>query len=247
MDVRGLLLQACERGQISQAELARRAGIAPTSLSAWATGRVSPTIASLDRVLAAAGLQVRTSLEPLLADLDKRVDEVLAGTATVELERLTSLAEHLDAEQGWGIELPDGSFGRARGPVSWAFDGATALALHGLAFPQDVPGVCVLFDDAGRSWLTKGFVIAPGQGRISFWDASFEQARDHLRGLSAGRYGMHLVRLVEQMPPSVRLQQEGTASVFPVLAVDAVAGAHPALAEVLDRLRVRSGAARRTG
>lgn len=247
MDVRALLLEACERAQVSQAELARRAGTSPQVISAWVRGRVSPSVASLDRVLAAAGLQVRASLEPLLADLDARVDEVLAGTASVDLRALTSLVEHLAAGQRWGIELEDGSFGRAEGPVTWAFDGATALALHGLAFPQDVPRICLLFDDAGRSWLTKGFVIAPGAGRLSFWDASFAQARDHLRGLSAGRYGMHLIRLVDQMPPSVRLQPAGSESLLPVLAVDAVAAAHPALAEVLDRLRFRSGSARRTG
>jgi len=239
MDVQALLQEACERAQVSQAELARRAGTSPTALSAWVRGRVSPTVSSLTRVLAAADLQVRATLEPLLADLDARVDEVLAGHVVLDLPQLGSLAAHAGVEQSWSVELPDGSFGRAQGTVTWAFDGATALALHGLAFPQDVRAICLLLDDAARCWLSRGFVIAPGHDRLSYWDATFEQARDHLRGLSAGRYGMHLIRLVEEMPAVVRLQPPGTDEVFPVLAVDAVGRAHPALGEVLARLRTR--------
>lgn len=247
MDVRPLLLEACERAQVSQAELARRAGTSPTALSAWMRGRVSPTVSSLARVLAAAGLQVRASLEPLLADLDVRVDAVLAGTVALDLGALTSLAERAETEQRWGVELPDGSLGRAEGLLTWAFDGATALGLHGLAFPQDVPAICLVFDDAARSWLTKGFVIGLGHDRLSYWDATLDQARDHLRDLSTGRYGMHLIRLVEELPAAVRLQPHGAERAFPVLAVDAVESAHPALAEVLARLRHRARAARRTG
>ncbi|HTL24371.1 MAG TPA: helix-turn-helix transcriptional regulator [Mycobacteriales bacterium] len=239
MDMRALLQEACGRARISKADLARRAGTDPSLLSAWATGRVSPTVASLARVLAAVDLQLRPSLEPLLADLDARVDEVLGGHVVLDLPQLGSLAAHAGVEQSWSVELPDGSFGRAQGTVTWAFDGATALALQGLAFPQDVRAICLLLDDAARCWLSRGFVIAPGHDRLSFWDATFEQARDHLRGLSAGRYGMHLIRLVEEMPAVVRLQPPGTDEVFPVLAVDAVGHAHPALGEVLARLRTR--------
>lgn len=238
MDVRALLLEACERAQVSQADLARRAGTSRGAVSAWVRGRVSPSVASLDRALAAVGLQVRATLEPLLADVDARVDEVLSGTVDLDVGALDSFAEKAAVHLRWAVELPDGSVGSAEGRVTWAFDGSTALALHGLAFPQNVLEMCLLFDDAARSWLTKGFVMAPGHDRLSYWDASFVEARHHLKGMSAGRYGMHRIRLVEQLPSVVRLQP-GTGSAYPVLTVDAVEAGHPALAEVLVRLRER--------
>jgi len=186
-------------------------------------------------------------LEPLLAELDGRVDAVLTGAVTIDLRAVQSLAEHATKEQRWGVELPDGSLGTETGPLTWAFDGATALAMHGLAFPQDVPTICVLLDDAGRSFLTKGFVLGAGHGRISFWSEPFAQVREHLRGLSVGRYGMHVIRVVEAMPSTVRLQPLGAEQPYPVLPVAEVEAAHPALAEVLVRLRDRQRASRRTG
>ncbi|HUR13565.1 MAG TPA: helix-turn-helix transcriptional regulator [Mycobacteriales bacterium] len=239
MDVRELLVEACERAQVSQGELARRAGTSPSVVSAWACGRMSPSVSSLTRVLAAAGLQVRAALEPLLADLDARVDEVLAGTCVVDHAALAAVVSKAGAEQRWGVESEDGTVGHDTGVITWAFDGATALALHGLAFPQDVPAICVLFDGAAQSWLTKGMVLSTTRGRVSFWDATFEEARENLRDISVGRYGMLLIRLVERMPPVVLLRGDRVEQTLPTLPVDAVEAAHPALAEVLCRMRTR--------
>lgn len=239
MDVRALLLEACERAGTSQAELARRSGTTPAVVSSWMAGRMSPRLASLTKVFAAVGLQVRASLEPLLADLDERVDAVLQRTVQLDLTSLASVAEKAAGEQRWSVELPDGTFERATGPLTWAFDGATALAMHGMAFPQDLTSICLLHDDAGRAWLSRGMVIGAGLGRISYWDATFEEARHHLQGIAVGAHGMLRIRLVERLPQPVLLQPAGTSTVVPVLTVDDVAAAHPALDEVLRRLRER--------
>lgn len=242
MDVRALILEACDRALISQAELARRAGSSPSALSAWLTGRVSPTVASLTRVLAAADLQVRVTLEPLLADLDARVDEVLAAVPVVDVQALEAFLAKVPVEHRWPVEGEDGSLTYLTGPISWAFDGTTALALHGLAFSQDALSICMAWDDATRSWLTKGLMTSTVESRQSFWGMDLELAERYLgAGPLVGALGMFSIRPVEQLPTVVRVQPADGARSLPVVSLDAVEAAHPALGEVLARLRSRRG------
>lgn len=84
MDVAKLLLEARDVAGITQVDLAARAGISKTALCRYERSTASPTVAVLDGLLAAAGLQVRVSLEPLLADVDLRLDEMLASSADVD-------------------------------------------------------------------------------------------------------------------------------------------------------------------
>lgn len=55
---RTLLLRARRRRQWSQAELARRAGLPPSQLCAYETGAKQPTVATLARILAVAGVDL---------------------------------------------------------------------------------------------------------------------------------------------------------------------------------------------
>lgn len=50
------------RSDLSQAELARRAGTSQTTISAYESGAKVPALATLERVLAAAGFDLRMSL-----------------------------------------------------------------------------------------------------------------------------------------------------------------------------------------
>jgi transcriptional regulator with XRE-family HTH domain len=58
METPALIREALRTAGCSRAELARRAGIAPSVLSAYEHGRREPSVASLDAVLAAAGLEL---------------------------------------------------------------------------------------------------------------------------------------------------------------------------------------------
>lgn len=60
-----LLEEARIRAGLSQAELAARAGISQPDVSAYETGRRQPSIPTLSKLLAAAGFELRTRLEPL--------------------------------------------------------------------------------------------------------------------------------------------------------------------------------------
>lgn len=241
MDVRALLLEACERSRVSQAELSRRAGLSsPSALSAWSSGRVSPTVASLNRVLAASGLRLRASLEPLLADLDARVDQVLEGTVTLDLAALDSFTARAGKELRWPVEHEDGEVTYSTGLIRWAFDGATALALQGYAFPQEWVEICLVFDAAAQSWLTKGLMLSTVAGRRSFWSLTLEGAQQFLgAGPLVGALGTLAVRPVAELPRVVRVLPEGSDRVYPAVAPDAVEQAHPALGEVLARIRAR--------
>ena len=61
----GLLRLARDKAHMTQAELASNAGISQQAVSAYETGRKEPTLPTLQRLLAAAGLEMRIRLEPI--------------------------------------------------------------------------------------------------------------------------------------------------------------------------------------
>lgn len=60
----GLLQLARHKAAITQAELARRAGVPASMVSAYERDRRQPTLATLMRLLKAAGYELRVRLEP---------------------------------------------------------------------------------------------------------------------------------------------------------------------------------------
>jgi hypothetical protein len=58
-----LLRLARAKAGLTQAQLAARAGVAQSLISAYENGHRQPTLPSLKRLLAAAGLELRTRLE----------------------------------------------------------------------------------------------------------------------------------------------------------------------------------------
>jgi transcriptional regulator with XRE-family HTH domain len=71
----GLVRLARDTAGMTQAQLAAAAGVTQQSISAYETGRKEPTLPTLKRMLAAAGLEMRIRLEPI-----DRHDEVLRST-----------------------------------------------------------------------------------------------------------------------------------------------------------------------
>lgn len=83
-----LIRIARQRASLTQTELAESAGVTQQTVSAYETGRKEPTLPTLQKLLAAAGLELRMRLEPI-----DRHDEVLTAYlntlpvgARVELE-----------------------------------------------------------------------------------------------------------------------------------------------------------------
>lgn len=241
MNAGALLKAARARERISQAELARRVGTDRGQISRYESGKVSPTVDTLNRILAVCGLQVRGTLEPWLADVDERLDTLLAKAPQLNPDQLPNLIGTLEADPEAKVSLwPRASRG-PRKPCTWAFDGNTALLLQGLAVEDDETSLVVVFDDAAKAWLRA--LEAPldvDHRRINIGDASDEQI---LAGLQQ-RFFVPLaimlrVRPVKELPPTVRLAVPWYDRPIPVATVDAVEQAHPQHAELLRRLRER--------
>ena len=61
----GLLRLARDKADMTQTDLALQAGVSQQSISAYETGKKEPTLATLVRLLAAAGIEMRIRLEPI--------------------------------------------------------------------------------------------------------------------------------------------------------------------------------------
>jgi transcriptional regulator with XRE-family HTH domain len=78
MDTAALIKRARENAWLSQNELALRAGVNRSSLSRYERGTLVPSIATLTRILACAGQQLRVDLEPLDAEIRRAANAIAA-------------------------------------------------------------------------------------------------------------------------------------------------------------------------
>ena len=108
-----LLRRTREDAVLTQVQLAERAGVARSTVSAYESGRQSPSLAALDRLFGALGRQLRVETEPIAADLDARIDAALALPLPARLDRhagsLPFLVERL-ATVPYVIEGPFAAF-----------------------------------------------------------------------------------------------------------------------------------------
>lgn len=72
----GLVRTARQRADLTQGELAEAADMRQQAISAYETGRIEPTLPTLQRILAAAGFELRVHLEPI-DDHDEALLELL--------------------------------------------------------------------------------------------------------------------------------------------------------------------------
>jgi transcriptional regulator with XRE-family HTH domain len=92
-----LLARAREAAGLSQAELARRAGVSRSVLSVYESGKREPSSEALARILAAAGFQL--GLRPAVRELDDQ----RAGRI---LEQVLELAEALPNRRRGSLRYP---------------------------------------------------------------------------------------------------------------------------------------------
>lgn len=88
----GLIRLARQKAGLTQYQLAGRAGVTQQVVSAYETGRMEPTLPSLQRLLAAAGFEMRIKLEPI-DDHDESLERLLESVpsevrARIEAEQL---------------------------------------------------------------------------------------------------------------------------------------------------------------
>lgn len=74
----GLLRTARDKADMTQTQLAEAAGVFKQAVSAYETGRKKPTLPTLQRLIAAAGYEMRIRLEPL-DDHDASLETLMAA------------------------------------------------------------------------------------------------------------------------------------------------------------------------
>jgi transcriptional regulator with XRE-family HTH domain len=123
MDIGTLLRDRRDKAALTQTELAGRAGVSQSTISAVERGTRRPSLTVVGRVLAALGLQIRLATEPLEepeADLD----------AAIEAMRVTPPADRLIGHRFDGAALL-----RMLAPAAPVVEGAAGAVLHGAPVP----------------------------------------------------------------------------------------------------------------
>ena len=94
-----LVQEARRRSGLTQAELARRAGVPQSSVAKIERGRRDPSLSTLDRLVRAAGLELRVQLAPRVDHDLQLIDAMLVLTPEQRLESLErQLAAFADVE-----------------------------------------------------------------------------------------------------------------------------------------------------
>ncbi|HUC32787.1 MAG TPA: helix-turn-helix transcriptional regulator, partial [Ilumatobacteraceae bacterium] len=101
MQTAAVIVGLRRRRALSLRRLARRGGTSHATIAAYESGRVAPTVDTLERLVRAAGCDLEPSLVTRLADADQRGDE---------LEAVLDLAEQFPARHRSQLQAP--VFGR---------------------------------------------------------------------------------------------------------------------------------------
>lgn len=100
IDAAAILKEARERAGLSQRELARRAGTAQSVVARIELGRTSPSLSTLDRLLAAAGFELHAGLELRAVADSHMLDDVPRILSLTPEERLLEVANLSRFESG---------------------------------------------------------------------------------------------------------------------------------------------------
>lgn len=103
MDIASVLRSVRRRADLSQAELAARAGTSQATVSAYESGRKQPSVATLARLLQAAG--ARLAVEPAERPVIRVTDDQLARAGRTLVDVL-GLAEALPARHERSLRFP---------------------------------------------------------------------------------------------------------------------------------------------
>ena len=187
LDMRSAELVRALRGRgLAQEELARRAGIARETLSRWESGAQHPSLESLDRVAAAAGVRLEVRLVPAEPKLVELACEQLDVGPTERLQALLG-SSWPACSDGLRAAAAVGELSVLVGPVAAALAGAPQRPGEGrvdlLVAPEDLEMVA--------KWLFRaeahpdGFEWAPGgEERRERWSAGRGQLT--IRSAAAG-------------------------------------------------------------
>lgn len=224
MDIGTLLRDRRDRAALTQTELARRAGVSQSTISAVERGTRRPSLTLIGRVLAALGLQIRLAAEPLEepeADLDAAID---ALRAIPPAERLA------------GPRFDGAALLRLLTPVAPVVEGAAGAVLHGAPVP--VRGLDVAVERSRLGALDEVIHRSYAERWSDIWsrwgmEAPSPRAPGPMRWQTLD--GEFRIRLVDERPETVTVLV-GELPVA-VRAIHDLESADPRVARALTRVR----------
>lgn len=188
------LVRALRHHGLAQEELARRAGIARETLSRWESGAQHPSLESLDRVAAAAGMRLEVQIVPAEPKLVEMACDQLDLAPTKRLQALLCSSWPI-CRDGLRAAAAVGELGVLVGPVAAAIVGAPQRPGKGrvdlMVAPNELEIVAERLFQADV--YPDGFELAPGgEERRERWSAGRGQLT--VRSAAAGVEDVVLLR-----------------------------------------------------
>lgn len=207
--------------ELSQCELAELAGVSQATVARVEGGGRGPSIAMLERLLAAMDVQLVVGVEPLDAHLDARIDDLAARPIAERIDEL-GLDRLLD-------RLTD---------FPQAITGSAAALLQGAPVPVDALEIALRWQDSKpfTRWLETNY----GQRWNARWGEfggvwlEPEEPGEHLWST---RYGEIRATMCDELPETIEVRHGGRSyQVVPLVELEL---SEPRAAELLRRYRDR--------
>ncbi|SCF18037.1 helix-turn-helix domain-containing protein [Micromonospora saelicesensis] len=207
--------------ELSQCELAKLAGVSQATVARIEGGGRGPSIAMLERLLAAMDVQLVVGVEPLDAHLDARIDDLAARPIAERIDEL-GLDELLD-------RLTD---------FPQVITGSTAALLQGAPVPADALEIALRWQDSKpfTRWLETNY----GQRWNARWGEfggvwlEPEEPGEHRWST---RYGEIRATMCDELPETIEVRHGGRSyQVVPLVELEL---SEPRAAELLRHYRDR--------
>ncbi|MGC4744222.1 helix-turn-helix domain-containing protein [Micromonospora sp. DT201] len=207
--------------ELSQCELAELAGISQAMVARIEGGDRAPSLAALERLLAAMDVQLVVGVEPLDAHLDARIDDLAAQPIA---ERIDALG--LDRLLGRLSDFPQ------------VITGTTAALLQGAPVPVDALEIALRWQDSKpfTRWLETNY----GQRWNARWGEfggvwlEPEEPGEHRWST---RYGEVRATMCDDLPETIEVQHGGR--IYRVVPLVELELTEPRAGELLRRYRDR--------
>ncbi|MEV1318013.1 helix-turn-helix transcriptional regulator [Micromonospora arborensis] len=207
--------------ELSQCELAELAGISQAMVARIEGGDRAPSLAVLERLLAAMDVQLVVGVEPLDAHLDARIDDLASQSIA---ERIDALG--LDRLLGRLSDFPQ------------VIIGSTAALLQGAPVPVDALEIALRWQDSKpfTRWLETNY----GQRWNARWEEfggvwlEPEEPGEHRWST---RYGEIRATMCDELPETIEVRHgERSYQVVPLVELELT---EPRAADLLRRYRDR--------
>jgi len=214
-----------EEAVLTQVQLARRAGVARSTVAAFESGKHAPSLAAIDQLLAALGRQLRLDAEPMAADLDAEIDAAMT----------VPLGERVERHAGWVPDLLAQLAG-----VPFVAEGSVAAFVQGAPLP--VAALEIVMADGDLDALYRVLERTRARRWNDRWrDWGYDPIdprRDGVRRWMT-MCGEVRLRVADELPTAIDMTVGAhRVAVRPLVEIEAE---DPAVQRILARLRQRLG------